>query len=487
VCTLFSEQFIRIFSKSAFWVFPFLILSYHLSAQVRDKEIIIHPSGVHECNVSLLGQTDSRTFKTITEVKGIRNGESTRISISNKFLPGEFVLRFDYYEKETSTPYPCEKYVFVNDQDLELWVNPMYCNNTDSAWFQKDERENTIFTRFSKENIKQKEKLELLQNFLMNYDDPTSQFYQEGIKEYEQRRQAYNLWITECIHKDKATFVGTLYQFEYIPQIPWTGSEADRIRSLINHYFDHIDFHNPLLIKLPDLNKWMDNYVNLYGQLSTTIALRDSLIPEAGKTAIEKAKEGHPLVYGWMVDYFFRGFESNNITSGMKILEPYLNDPNCLTTKRIEINRRLEGMKTLLPGTKAPDISLKDPEGNPFNLYSYTPPCNYILLLFWSAGCSHCLETVDNLYPWQQQKENQQKIKIVAVGLDETDTDIKKWKDKITAFPAWKHFGEPKGVSSKVANDYYVLSTPVMILLNSKTKKIVAIPNTLQELIRAVQ
>ncbi len=43
--------------------------------------------------------------------------------------------------------------------------------------------------------------------------------------------------------------------------------------SLINHYFDGIDFNDSLIIKTSDINKWMDNYVNLYGQLSTTVAL----------------------------------------------------------------------------------------------------------------------------------------------------------------------------------------------------------------------
>ena len=482
-----NTYFIWIINRHIILVFLSIISSVDLSAQNPDVVFTFHVRGVYDSKITLLTPGHLGYYEQFREIQTIRNGETTRIVIPKDFLPGEFIVRFDYKVKETSTPYPSEKFIFINDQDLELWVNPVYCNNLDSTYFQKNESENTMFAMFSEENTRRKEKLGLLQNFLMNYDDQKSLFYQEGIKEYEQRRQAYNQWLTEYHQKDKKLFVSILYQFEYVPQIPWTGTETDRIISLINHYFDFIDFNNPLIVKFSDLNKWMDNYVNLFGQLSTTTALLDSLIPEAGRTAIEKAKEGHPLVYGWMVDYFFRGFESNIITSGMKILEPYLNDPNCLTTKRLEINRRLEGMKTLLPGTKAPDITLKDPEGNPFNLYSYTPPCNYILLLFWSAGCSHCLETVDNLYPWQQQKENQRKINIVAVGLDETDTDIMKWRDKIRAFPAWKHFGEPKGVSSKVANDFYVLSTPVMILLNSKTKEIVAIPNTLQELIRAVQ
>jgi thioredoxin-related protein len=231
----------------------------------------------------------------------------------------------------------------------------------------------------------------------------------------------------------------------------------------------------------------MDNYVNLYGQLSTTVALRDSLLSEAGRTAIEKAKLGNPLVYGWMVDYFYKGFESNGINAGMKILEPYMNDPKCLTSKRLEISRRLEGMKTLLPGTRAPDIILKDPDGSTFDLYKFNTTKKYILLVFWSAGCSHCLELVGTLYPWQQQKEGQPDVAVVAISLDDTETDIKRWNQKIADLKNWKHLGEPEGVRSKVASDYFILSTPVMILLNAGTKEIIASPGTLPELLTLIK
>lgn len=183
----------------------------------------------------------------------------------------------------------------------------------------------------------------------------------------------------------------------------------------------------------------MDNYVNLYGQLSTTIALRDSLLPLAGRNAIEKARQGHPLVYGWMVDYFYRGYETNNIPSGLKILEPYLNDTNCLTSKRQEISRRLKGMETLIAGTRAPNITMKDLDGNLFELNKLETQCNYILVLFWSAGCSHCVEMADNLYPWQQQPDISQKMMVLAISLDETETEIKAWEKKIPELKGWKH------------------------------------------------
>ncbi|MCX6234149.1 MAG: thioredoxin-like domain-containing protein [Bacteroidetes bacterium] len=464
-----------------------LSLPFNLYAQVRDVAITIHLRGVYDSKISLLALSVSQTFKPIAEVQGIKNGETTKLSVSKEYLPGEFVLRFDYKETDASTPYPSEKYIFINDQDLELWVSPVYCNNADSTWFQRDERENATFIQFSKENGRQKEKLALLQNFLMNYDDTESKFYQQGINEYEQRRQTYNQWLTTRAQQDKALFVSNLYGFQYVPQIPWKGTETDRIKSLINHYFDGVDFNDSLIIKTSDLNKWMDNYVNLYGQLSTTAALRDSLFPEAGRAAIQKARQGHPLVYGWMVDYFYRGYETNSIPAGMKALEPYLNDPNCRTSKRMEIERRLKGMETLVKGSKAPNIELKDTSGNLFKLNDFNPSSPYILILFWSADCSHCVETADAIFPWQQQSGNTQKISVVAISLDETETEIKVWEQKIGRLDGWKHLRAAEGVRSKVANNYFILATPVMIVLDTKTKDIIAMPNTLNELMTAIK
>lgn len=464
-----------------------LVSSFTLHAQARDVGIVVHIRGVYESKITLLALSGSKTFKPIAEVQGIKNGETTNLTLSLKYLPGEFVLRFDYKDKETSNAYPSEKYIFIYNQNMELWVNPKYCNSPDSTWFQKGEKENSAFALFSKENGKQKEKLGVLQNFLMNYDDTGSKFFLQGIREYEKRRQTYNHWLLTRTEEDKTLFVCSLYRFQFVPETSWTGSESDRIRSLVSHYFDGIDFKDTMLIKTSYLNKWMDSYVNLYGQLATTISLRDSLFPLAGKTAIEKARKGHPLVYGWMVDYFYRGYESNGIDAGMKILEPYLNDPGCLTTKRLEISRRLKGMETLVAGNTAPDIILKDTEGGLFELNKFETPCRYILVLFWSAGCSHCVELTDKVYPWQQQPENRKKIEVVAISLDETTTEINAWIKKIPELNGWKHLRTAEGIRSQVASDYFVLATPVMVLLDSKSFRIIAVPNTPDEIRAAMK
>ena len=463
-------------------IFSGWLLPVVLQAQIRDIPLTIHLRGVSESKISLLALSGSKAFKPIIEVPVVKNGGTTTLTVSKEYLPGEFVLRFDYKEKETSTPYPSEKNIFIGTQNLELWVSPLYCNNADSTWFQPGETENATFLDFSKENGKQKEKIGLLQNFLMNYDDTDSKLYKLGIEEYEKRRTTYNEWIDERVKKDKALFVSTLYRFQFVPQIPWNGSESDRMISVINHYFDGMDFGDSLIIKTSELNQWMNSYVNLHGQMATSVALRDSLIPAAAHNAIEKAKLGHPMVYGWMVDYFYRGFEANAIPAGMKVLEPYINDPNCLTSKKIEIERRLKGMQTLVVGTKAPEIEMKDKDGTPFELSTLKTNCNYVLLVFWSADCSHCVETVDKIYPMLQQPEMQVKVKVVAISLDETETEIAAWNKKVGSLAAWTHLRADEGVRSKVANDYFILATPVMILLDAKTRSIVSSPNTVDEL-----
>jgi len=458
-------------------LFPGRIVS-----QTHDVTVIIHLRGVYETNISLLGMNSQRLFKPILEVTAIKNGQTTTLIVPKDQLPGEFVMRFDYKELESSTPYPSEKSLIINQQNLELWVSPVYCNNSDSSYYQEGELENTTFGRFSMENATKKEKLGLLQNFLMSYDETDSRFYQMGIDEYEKRRTDYNQWLSAQTRKDKDLFVCSMYPFQFVPQILWKGSETDRIYSMIAHYFDGMDFKNPHIIRTSFINKWMDNYVNLYGQMSTTTALRDSLFPLAGKTAIDKSKTGHPLVYGWMVDYFYRGYESNGIDAGMKILQPYLDDPNCLTSKRLEIERRLKGMETLVPGSPAPPIIMNDSDGGNFDLYAMKSPAKFTLILFWSGDCSHCEELTKQLYPWQQQAEISNDLTVVAISLDETDTEIEAWQKKKGDFKNWKHLRAPEGVRSKEASDYYVLATPVMVLLDQASKKIVALPVTFTDL-----
>lgn len=448
----------------------------------RDVRLTVHLRGVFESKISILGLTPANTMQAFLVQEGVKNGHVAEFIIPGEKLPGEFVIRFDYKEKESSNPYPSEKEMIINDQDLVLQVHPMFANNPDSTRFQDDERENAAYVRFMIENARQKEMLGLLQNFLLNYDDDQSAFYHEAIREYEHRRERHNSWIAGEISSAKPLFAATLFGFQYVPDIAWAGDNKARAQSLADHYFDYLDLGDPWLIRVRDFKSWMDQYVNIYGEQVTTVGLRDSLFTLAGRNAIEKARKGNPLVCGWMVDYFYRGYESFNIQDGIAMLEPYLDDPGCLTQKQQAIQKRIEGMKTIVPGSVAPDFSYKDDFGMNRDFHTAHPGTPYKLVLFWSADCPHCMELVYKLHAWHQQPGHRDRVTVYAISLDETETEVAEYEKLKPALPGWVHLLAEGGVNSAEANNYYILATPVMVLVNSRDNTVVDLPAGVQQL-----
>ncbi|MFY9311597.1 MAG: thioredoxin-like domain-containing protein [Bacteroidia bacterium] len=466
----------------SFLLFSFIVLGgNYCSAQ--DISLKVNLRGVVESKVTLLPLAGANALKPLAETYSNFESKTAELTIPESALPAKFVLRFDYKEKPTSTPYPCEKHIFISRQDLELWINPMYCNNSDSGRFQKDEKENTLFAEFTRENSNRRSQIETLQSFLLNYNDSQSGFYRQGIKEYEKKRDEYNQWLEKQARLYSAYFVSRTFQFHYVPIISFNGSETEKIQSVLANYFEGINFNDSLILNTAELKKWITGYVNIYGSMVKTEAERDSLFTLAGKTAIERARKGHPKVYGWMVDYFYNGFESFNIITGIKMLEPYLNDTSCLTTKRLAISKRFKGMKTLVKGSLAPDFAVKDKTGNLIKFHEYPTASSYKLLLFWSADCAHCKDLVSKLHAWQQQSDNKKSIEIFDLSLDYTETEILAWENEITKLPGWKYLRCNGGINSEEANAYFILATPVMILVDAKTNKILAIPENMQQLI----
>lgn len=465
-----------------------LFVTLNSFAQTHDVSINIRLHGAHQSKISLMPLTGENAFKPIIVSEVINNNQTTLLKVPAEYLPGEFVLRFDYKAQAASSPYPAEKKVIINQQELNLVANPPYINNPDSSYFQPGELENSALAAFNRDNEIAKAPLTVLQSVLLNYDDTRSEFYQSALTAYENRRTKYHNWLAAAISKDKALFVSHIYQFNYLPRLsaPQANLAYD-VKKLIDQYFEMHNLNDPLILRTAQFSKWVDGYVNLYGQLINNNASRDSLLSLAARTAIERAKKGNSLIYGWMVDYFYKGFETNQIQAGMKVLEPYINDPECPTRNRQEINKRLQGIEKLVNGATAPEIKMIDIENKKFELTTYKTNSKYMLLLFWAAGCSHCNELVKQLNPWYQQKAVQLKVKLVGVSLDDNEYDTALWRALAPQLGSWMHLHAAEGVRSQVANDYSILSTPTMFLLDAQTKKIVAQPTSFEDLKTVLQ
>lgn len=299
-----------------------------------DRRITVYIQEVFDAKVTLAPFEGVKTAKPIGEVLGVKKGASGTITIPAQYLPGEFLLTLSYRTKESDAPYPSERIIYINKQDVELTVNPPYITNDEKTKFNAGETENTVLSSFTKENAAKRMQIELLRQFLSGYDRPKSVVYTEGAKEFEVRRGEYNAWLTAQTKKYQDLFVSKAFQFQYVPSMVWNGDEKAQVGQLQKNYFEGIDFTDPLITRLRELSLFMDGYVNLYGVQAATQELRESLFTEAGKIACEKAIMGDPKVCSWMVDYFSAGYETNKITKGLDMLKQYRNNPKCVSTKK---------------------------------------------------------------------------------------------------------------------------------------------------------
>lgn len=229
-------------------ILVFLNISPFVFTKAQYINLTIYLRGVYESKISLLPLADLNSYEPLAVIDSVKNGDTALIKISTVSLPGEFVLRFDYKEDAASTPYPSEKRIIINNQDIHLWAHPVFSNSSDSTWFQEDEKENKAYFNFLKESGDQKKMLILIQDFLLNYNDINSDFYKEGISEYEKRRNSFNQWISIQVKQNKRLFASSLFSFHYVPKINWNGSETDRKQSLRDDYLNAIDFNDPFIL-----------------------------------------------------------------------------------------------------------------------------------------------------------------------------------------------------------------------------------------------
>ena len=450
----------------------------------QARQITVYPREIFDAKVSLIPFDGLKADyqNPIAEIFSVKNNEAAVVKVPAQYLPGEFLLRIDYRAKEQDRPYPAERIIYINEQDIELSADPLHINNDEKIKFNEGEQENTVYGAFMKENTKKRMPIDLLRQLLLNYDQPKSKFYASAVKEFEQRRQEYNKWLNSQAREHKNLYVGRLFQFQHIPKTIWSGNGEDRLRHLLENYFDGIDFKDPLIIRSRELPRFMGVYMELYGMQAVMPELRDSLFTQAGRIACEKASKGHPEVYGWMVDYFYVGYEVHDIKEGMAMLKEHIDNPNCLTSKKQQIISRLEGMRNLVPGALSPDFSILDSQGNNFEFHKHIPRQQYKLLLFSSSTCEACQHISDMLEKWYAKPENSQRVDIIIISID----PIRKEKLEQAGSLGWKCLYLKEGVNSSTARDYSVLSVPAMFLINSKSNIIASVPGGFDELVEGI-
>lgn len=260
---------------------------------------------------------------------------------------------------------------------------------------------------------------------------------------------------------------------------PYIAKEYEDVGTLVSnlktHYFDNIDFSDEVLQNSNFLIESCYNYIlsyrdknNLNGSLKNNI---DDVVKSIGNnTTIKKVI----LKVFWSQ---FSGGKNESVANHVgKYLLPILD-----AKKDKEYIDKVTYFKNASLGEKAPNFSyeIEDTKNDKMvakSLHKLDDAKRY-LVLFWSSGCSHCLEELPKLKDYLKTlKEGD--IKVLAVGLED---ERGPWVNEITRHPGFTHiYGEGKW-DNPIGDAYDIHATPGFFLLN-EDKIIIAKPEDTAEL-----
>jgi len=253
------------------------------------------------------------------------------------------------------------------------------------------------------------------------------------------------------------------------------------ITNIKEHYFDHVDFNEPLLQSSSFLVERVLNYVfGMAGKGNTDTEVYQNNIDEVALAMKDASLETKKMIYHVMWQQLG---DANFEATANYITDTYLMTL-AIESKDQGMITQLEQFKRMATGQIAPDFRVNVPiEGMmvPKNISSITS-AQYYIVVFWSSACPHCLEELPQLQTFMKNfKENE--VKVLAFGLEDEDNN---WETEITKFPEFYHGIGLGKWENPIGEIYNVTSTPTYFVLD-KDKKIVAKPQSLQELVTVFQ
>ncbi|AUS07278.1 TlpA family protein disulfide reductase [Tamlana carrageenivorans] len=264
------------------------------------------------------------------------------------------------------------------------------------------------------------------------------------------------------------------------PYIPTKALSAQNyIAKLKTHYFDYVDFTNPILQSSSFLEEKMLNYV--FGMTSKDLNEIDNYKANIDVVYKAMAKAPNEVKRMLLLDLWQEMVDLKQEKTANYISDKYLHDIGLALEDR-ELVNALNAYKRVSLGNMAPDFELSVTEnGKKINKkLSQLNVAKQYILVFWNSSCSHCLDEIPQLKTFANTLEKGE-VKVVAVGL-EADEEIEAWKKEIKKYPEFIHVLGSGKWGSKIGKTYGIVETPTYFILNAQ-KVIVNKPEDIDEVV----
>lgn len=235
-------------------------------------------------------------------------------------------------------------------------------------------------------------------------------------------------------------------------------------------FFDNMDFKNKTLLNSSFLVDRILDYV-FYVNIANDEETQQELYKKSVKNALSKIDDIN--FKADVIEFLIGQFaERKNLVMVDFIFENYF-DKLPETQQNKEFKK--EQLQNLLVeiGRIAPNFSWNN-NGEQLSLSKLNEAENYIIV-FWSTGCSHCLNEIPKLHVFLKDKPN---IKVIAFSLEKNDFT---WEQMRKDLPNWHHVLGLNKWKNKIARTYNINETPTYFVLD-KNKKIIAKPDHLKDI-----
>lgn len=248
-------------------------------------------------------------------------------------------------------------------------------------------------------------------------------------------------------------------------------SQREQYEYYATHYFDNMALDNEAILRTPAyvfyerVERYFDQVVN--GATPETICKYADMLLEKARPAKD--------VFKYLVLYIAEKYLQTNIMSYdaiyVHMIEKYYMTGDAFWASPSDIDfetKRAMTWKKLLIGEKAPELILKNQEGEWHSFYEV--PNKYTLLIFWAPSCGHCATIIPALYNFYKEYKDVYDIGAYAVNTDIGPEEVEKWKKYVQDKGLdWDNYngGEANVDWHEV---YDIISTPVIYLLDQDKK-----------------
>ncbi len=338
--------------------------------------------------------------------------------------------------------------------------------------------ENQIFYEYLKYTAGYKERGSLLLPLFSVYKEEDD-FFSYLKKEFLRLQQEYNEKLVSLANTAPGTFASSYILTGMIPMIDPSAGYDGMNNFLKKHFFDLISFKDPRLINSQIYTQKILEYMSFYHNPSLSQSEQEDRFIQAVDQIMERAlfnEEVFDFILGFLVD----GFDRFKMEKVLVHLAAEYVEKGCETDSKKIMEQRLDAYKRMAPGNKVNDIVLPDMYGATIRLYELTS--DYVLIIFWSSRCPHCIRLLPDIKEWYIN-ERHLNLEVFTVSIDTSRFD---WEENLLMndYP-WINVSNLQGWEGKATSDYNIYASPTMFLVD-RNRKIIAKPTTFREFRREI-